>query len=328
MNRRRSIPDPVIVPLQSVAKPEAVRMVQLDESVELRSLWVEKFLQARSLAPRSQKAYRQDLQYFLNWTDKEWMEVTQRQVAQFKAYLMRKDVESGQRVLADTTIRRILGTLKNFYGWMVRSRYISFDPTREVDLPKPKEPEVQNLKDVEVEQIYQAATVSSLPERNVALISVLLHGLRAEELSALNLEDYNGQRLQIRKAKADSKELVPLSSQGQEDLERYLQWRKKMGEVLVPQSPLFVSHSRRNRGQKLGYDGIRKVIDLIAKQTGVDFHAYQLRHRFVSHLVLKGMNPYQVMTLARHRSVQSFRRYTKAADQVVVEAVHQTTETL
>jgi len=58
------------------------------------------------------------------------------------------------------------------------------------------------------------------------------------------------------------------------------------------------------------------------KQLGrnwVDLHAW-FRHTFATDLVLKGMNPYHVMILTRHKSVQSFRRYTKAADQAAAEA--------
>jgi integrase/recombinase XerD len=148
---------------------------------------------------------------------------------------------------------------------------------------------------------------------------VLLHGLRAEEVSALNIEDYDGRRLRIREAKADSKGWVPLTLQGKEALDGYLQWRELTGEVLSPERPLFVSHSRRNLWQRLGYDGIRKVMNAISKQTGIDFHAHQFRHTFATNLVLKGMNPYHVMTLTRHKSVQNFRRYTKAADQQAAE---------
>ena len=91
---------------------------------------------------------------------------------------------------------------------------------------------------------------------------------------------------------------------------------------------MFVSQSRRNLWQRLGYDGIRKVMDAISKQTGINFHAHQFRHTFATNLVIKGMNPYHVMTLTRHKSVQNFRRYTKAADQQAAEkAFHQITET-
>ncbi|MBM0745521.1 tyrosine-type recombinase/integrase (plasmid) [Phormidium sp. CLA17] len=320
MNRRKMVPEPVVLLLQSIDSKtgSTVSPTRLDLT-NLREERVKEFLQARSLAPKSQKAYRQDLQCFLNWIDKGWAEVTPRQIAQFKAYLMRQDLETGRRSLSDATVRRILGTLKNFYGWMVRSRYVSINPTTEVDLPKLTEPEAQNLKEGEVERIVQAALASSLPERNIALISVLLHGLRAEEVSMLNLKDYDGRRLRIREAKEDSKGWVPLTPQGKEAVERYLQWRELTGEILSPECPLFVSHSRRNLWQRLGYDGICKMMNAISKQTGIDFHAHQFRHTFATNLVLKGMNPYHVMTLTRHKSVQNFRRYTKAADQQAAE---------
>jgi integrase/recombinase XerD len=96
--------------------------------------------------------------------------------------------------------------------------------------------------------------------------------------------------------------------------------KKRQGEIFHPPSPLFISHSPRNQGERISYDGIRKVVEAIRKETGLDLHAHQFRHTFATDLVLKGMNPYHVMTLTRHKSVQSFRRYTKAADQAAAKA--------
>lgn len=87
---------------------------------------------------------------FLDWTDSSWEKVKPRQVAQFKKYLMRNDPDSGKRVLSDATCCRTLTTLKKFYGWMFRCRYISHDPSIEVDKPKLKEPTAQNLRDDEI----------------------------------------------------------------------------------------------------------------------------------------------------------------------------------
>ena len=189
----RSIPDIKIVPVR-LQTADLTRLPSINPAIgqlaDLRTKRVEEFLVARSLAPKSQVAYRQDLNRFLDWTDRNWEEVTPRQVAQFKQYLLWQDPETNQQVLSDATVSRTLGTLKNFYGWMFRSRYVSHDPTTEVDRPRLKEPTAQNLKDDELELVFQAATESSLPERNVALISVLLHGLRASEATALNLEDF------------------------------------------------------------------------------------------------------------------------------------------
>jgi len=313
----RVIPDIQIIPVdRAQSKPQTLPL----DPTDLRELRVEEFLQARSLASRTQKAYRQDLQQFMDWSDRPWAEITPRQVAQFKAHLIRTDLESERRVLSDATVRRVLGTLKNFLGWMARSRYIGFDPTIEVALPTLTEPEAQNLSDLEVEQIHQAILQGSIPERNLALISVLMHGLRANEVSALNREDFDGRRLTIRVAKAYSKGAVPLTQDAIEVLNTYLSWRQTQGEIVQQTSPLFVSHSRRNAGERLSYEGIRKVVDALAEKTGIAFHAHRCRHTFATNLVLKGMNPYHVMTLTRHKSVQSFRRYTKAADQAAAEA--------
>jgi integrase/recombinase XerD len=176
------------------------------------------------------------------------------------------------------------------------------------------------LDDITVEQIIQAATNSSIPERNLTIVSVLLHGLRASEVVNLNLEDYDGQRLNIRQAKADSKGKVPLTLQTRSRLDLYLEWRERQGHLIEPTSPIFISESNRNRGQRLSYDGIYKVVKEFEKATNTSIHPHQFRHTFATNMMVQGMNPYHVMTMTRHRSTASFRRYTKAADQAAAEA--------
>ena len=172
----RSIPDIQIVPVH--ARPNVIPPIPIGKATsqprstveDLRSLRVEEFLMARSLSAKTKQAYEQDLKRFLDWTDTSWVEVTPRRVAQFKEYLMRSDPKSSKWVLSDATVYRTLGTLKNLYGWMFRSRYVNHDPTTEVDKPKLKEPTAQNLTDETLVLIHQVVTNSSLPERNAALI--------------------------------------------------------------------------------------------------------------------------------------------------------------
>jgi integrase/recombinase XerD len=163
----KTVPDPVLLTVLPAAKPHSSPIT------ELRETRIEEFLQARSLSPNSKIAYRRDLNHFLRWIDIGWAAVTPRQVAQFKTHLLRIDPNTNRRVLADSSICRILGTLKNFYGWLLKSQYVSVDPTIGIELPKLKEPEAQNLDDITVEQILQAASDGSIPERNLAIVSVL-----------------------------------------------------------------------------------------------------------------------------------------------------------
>jgi integrase/recombinase XerD len=310
----KSIPDPILLTILPTPIPSPSPVV------ELREARIEEFLQARSLSPNSQLAYRRDLNHFLRWITIGWAAVTPRQVAQFKSHLLRVDPDTKERVLKDSSVCRILGTLKNLYGWLLKSQYIGADPTTGIELPKLVEPEAQNLDDITVEQILQAATNSSIPERNITIVSVLLHGLRASEVVNLNLEDYDGQRLNIRQAKADSKGKVPLTLQTRSRLDLYLQWRERQGHSIDPTSPIFISESNRNRGQRLSYDGVYKVVKEFEKATHTSIHPHQFRHTFATNMMVQGMNPYHVMTMTRHRSTASFRRYTKAADQAAAEA--------
>jgi integrase/recombinase XerD len=314
--KRQNIPEPQLISLVTGSKPPAPKP---PAPTELRQQRVDEFLAARSLAPKSQKAYREDLARFMAWTDTAWSNVTPRQVAQFKTHLLRNDFKTGKRVLADASAKRILQTFKNFMGWMARSGYLDRDPTSEISLPKLVEPEANNLTDEQVQAILNAAMESSLPERNMALLAVLGHGLRAQEVSNLNIGDFDGLRLKIREAKADSKGTVPIDLDAQMWLQQYRQWRDDRGDVLTDESPLFASHSNRNQGQRMGYHAIQKLMKSISATVGFDFHAHQFRHTFATNLVLKGMNPYHVMTLTRHKSPQTFRRYTKAADELAAE---------
>lgn len=310
------VPEPVIVPLSTQiahSGKQAPAIANAHQPTDLRQSRVDEFLMARSLSANSKKAYQQDLQRFMDWTQTAWGAVTPRQVALFKDDLLE------EKSLARATVNRVLTTLKNFYGWMVDSEYVTKNPTKTIDLLELESPLAQDLSEAELVSIYQVAAKSNYCERNTALVSILLHGLRAAEVSALNLEDYDGMRLHIRKAKSDSKGYVPLKQKARMDLDTYLEWRRQLGEELQPTSPLFISRSRRSRGKRLTYWGIRDVVDTIKQETGIDLHAHRFRHTFATDLVLRGMDTYHVMTLTRHKSMQSFKRYTKRADQIAAE---------
>jgi integrase/recombinase XerD len=314
--KHQNVPEPQLISLVSGSQPTVPKPFK---PTELRQQRIDEFLAARSLAPKSIKAYREDLARFMAWTDTAWSNITPRQVAQFKTHLLRTNLKTGKRVLADASAKRILQTFTNFMGWMARSGYLDRDPTSEISLPKLVEPEANNLTNEQVKAILNAAIESSLPERNMALLAVLGHGLRAQEVSNLNIADFDGQRLKIHQAKADSKGTVPIDLDAQMWLQQYRQWREAQGSVVHDESPLFASHSNRNQGQRMGYHAIQKLMKAISTTVGFDFHAHQFRHTFATNLVLKGMNPYHAMTLTRHKSPQSFRRYTKAADELAAE---------
>jgi integrase/recombinase XerD len=316
--KRRPTPDPVIISLTGANEVSKSSISKASYPTDLREMKVDEFIGARSLKLKSEQAYRRDLHYFMDWTQQAWANVSQRQVVQFKQYLLQ------ERQLAPNSVNRILQTLKTFYKWMLASEYITSDPTTGVKQEKVAEAQSQGLEDEEVERIYAAILeVSRDPLRDRALFSVLLHGLRAEEAINLNFEDYDGQRVTIRAANHDSLGEVPLTRQARADLDAYMQQRQSqaesIGQELSAETPLFVSNSNRSKGQRLTYWGVQEVMNQLAGHTGINLHAHRGRHTFCNNLIVKlEMDTTSAMELSRHRDVRSFKRYTNRKNKLAV----------
>jgi len=88
-----------------------------------------------------------------------------------------------------------------------------------------------------------------------AILTALLHGLRADEVSKLKIEDYQTQivagyaskQLHIREAKADSTGWVLLFAEGIAEFEAYFAWYAEQAGALEPADPMFRSYSNRTK---------------------------------------------------------------------------------
>ena len=301
-----SIPEPILVIYSE--PPKAIA------TTNLRQARVDEFIASRSLQPKSRKAYQADLRIFMDWCNLPWVDVSRRKVTQFKTFLLK------EKELALSSVNRVLRTLKSFYRWMLLSEYVTTDPTIGIQQERLPDPVAKDLEDDEVLQIYEAIALSKVMLRDRALFSVLLHGLRAEEVCRLNVEDYVNGELVIKEAKWDSKGEVPLKKFGIQDLDAYFCWRKEKEGELSKESPLFVSCSNRSQGMRLTYWGIRHVMDDLAEKTGIDLHSHRGRHTFATNLIVKyELDPSLAMELTRHRDVRSFRRYTNRKNKIAAK---------
>lgn len=273
-----------------------------------RQLRIEQFLSLKNLAANSKRNYQRQLKAFIDWCDKEWQDVTMNDVRRYKDYL------EGDRGLKPASVGAAIAALKSMFGWLIQANLISVNPTAAVSIPKPPESVGKHLESFQVEDLFKALEGRGKNQRRdrAILCCLILAGMRAEEISNLNVGDYNGVELVVRQAKHDSVGFIPVDGETHRAICELLQERRfEMAGELTPDLPLFVSSSNRNLGQRLGYEGIYKLVRDIAKQAGwPEIHPHRGRHTFASDLITGGMDAYLAMMLTRNRSVKVFQKYS------------------
>ena len=281
---------------------------------------VEEFLQVRELAENSKKAYERQLRQFYEWVQKPWQSVTHRDIDRYKLYLKELPSKRGGS-LSPATINQSLNALRGFFKWLTVKDYISRNPTLTVELLKIPPQLPKDLDDKEVGLLTDALSYRGESEvRDRAILHVLAHGLRASEVSALAIQNYDGKRLDIEDAKWGSDGRVPLKPEAISALDSYLGWRVRQGIPTTPESPLFVSLSNNSKGKRLGYRGIYNLVKDLAEASGLEnIHPHRLRHTCATLLVLNGMDTMLAKRFVRIKSDSVFARYGDRALDIKME---------
>jgi integrase/recombinase XerD len=294
----------VVVPPQGQV-PQIANILPI---ANLRQQRIEQFLDLKDLAPRTRKTYAQQLRWFSDWMDKDWQTVNLNDVRRYKLYLEQ------ERQLKPNSIALALSSLKSFYAWLKLAGYVVENPMTAVSVPRPAEAEGKNLEGFQVEALVKALEArGETAARDAAIFCLLFFtGLRANEVSGLNVGDFNGAEILIREAKHDSTGRVPVNRQTDEAIREYLleRWVQTQ-ETLSESDPMFVSVSPKTMGRRLGYQGIYYMVKDLGQAAGLaNIHPHRGRHTFASRLIEDGMDAYLAMQLTRHRSVQAFKTYS------------------
>lgn len=295
-----------------VPEPKFVLIDALTESPkpspieDFRLVRVNEYFRSMELSANSERAYRRSLSRFLGWTDKGWHILKHQDLDRYKEYL--KELE-----LSNATICQELAALKSFFNWLTIKDYITKDPTLTLIKPKIKPTTPQELSEEQVDALFAAIEKRGWHRtRDEALLRVLEHGLRASEITALDVKDYDGKRLHITEAKKDSVGFVPLLSEARIAIDAYIEWRAVEGMDVGKNSALFLSHSNRSKGKRLTYNGLYDIVKVYSKLAELEkCYPHRLRHTLATNLALSGMDSMLARRITRHRSEASYQRYSE-----------------
>jgi integrase/recombinase XerD len=294
------------------------RPAQIATPSDIRWPVVQEYLRSSSLSPNSRKLYERELKRFLGWTQCRWSELQSRHLGLYKAYLMELEVATGKK-LSKNSLNSALTALKSFFRWLCQfhPELCLKNPTEGVKFERVPLPPAQNLTPEEMERVWSAiAQRTETRLRDLALVQLLSHNLRAGEVVSANVGSFDGRLVTITQTKNKKPRIVPLSAEGQQTVQDYLAARRERGEIVLPESPLILSHHAGWVGDRLSYHGIYFAVERIGELAGLpELHPHQFRHTGATELLRMGMDPVHVRLLIGHESERSTRRYTLAVDQ-------------
>ena len=129
---------------------------------------IEQFLDLRDIAPKTHKTYEQQLRWFSEWVNKDWLDVHLNDIRGYKLYLER------DKGLKPNSVALALVILKGFYRWLIKAGYAEINPLDAVDIPRSPEPEGRNLEAYQVEKLFDALEErGETQERDVAILCLL-----------------------------------------------------------------------------------------------------------------------------------------------------------
>jgi len=156
-------------------------------------------------------------------------------------------------------------------------------------------------------------------------------GLREHEILALDVGDIfdDGgkarRRVQLRVFKRSSDETehqeVVLPDATRVKLDKLYRWKKRAGESLAPDAPLFVSR----KGNRLSSRQLREVFKIWQERAGFErrFSFHALRHTACSNLYRRTRDIRLTQRFARHKSMLTTSIYTHPSDEDLVRSVRE-----
>lgn len=285
---------------------------------------IERFLDAlwqeRGLSDNTRASYRNDLVQLSRWLQatRHVDDLIALDDGDLRDYL----VYRATRQFSPRSTARSLSTLRRFYGFCLREKLLSDDPTRFLDAPKLGRPLPDSLSETDVEKLLAAPDVATgLGVRDRAMLEVLYAtGLRVSELVGLQHTQVNLRQGVVRvTGKGNKERLVPMGEEAISWLTRYLHEGRPALLAGKPCDALFVTQRHAGMTRQAFWYLIKRY----ATQAGirVALSPHTLRHAFATHLLNHGADLRSVQMLLGHSNVSTTQIYTHVA-QARLKSLH------
>jgi integrase/recombinase XerD len=277
------------------------------------SLWLEDGLSKNTLA-----GYRSDLTGYGLWLLARGRSLSAADAIELGLYL-----GEFSRVKKATSQRRLISSLRRFYGHLLSHGLIQVDPTLDIASPGTPQRFPKTLSEAQVEALLNAPDVSlPLGMRDRAMLETLYAtGLRVSELVSLKLFELSFDMGVVRVfGKGGKERLVPLGEVAMDWLGRYLKDARSLllagrhcDEVFVGAYSGQAASGRTGALTRQMFWTLVKRHALVAGIRPERISPHTLRHAFATHLLNHGADLRVVQLLLGHADISTTLVYTHVA---------------
>ena len=256
------------------------------------------------------ESYIRDLRFFLEYTNKEVIDITKRDIDNYILHVLPMYNES--------SINRIIASIKSFYKYLSLFKgYVNI--SEDVESLKRKKTLPKYLSIEEVDKLLDIKIENAFDYRNKTILELLYStGLRATELINLDIINIDTTNMVVNVyGKGNKERIVPLSKIAVNYLDMYINVYRNMLFVKnqKPTDSLFLN----NHGNRMTRQGLYKIIGEVAKKQGIEkeITPHVLRHSFATHMIECGADIRSVQELLGHENIVTTEIYTHLANNFI-----------
>lgn len=289
-------------------------MQSTDPNLRFVSAFLDYLKVEKGLARLSVSAYHSDLKQFSEFLLKRrrgLREARRQDVRDFLNALLSNNVES-------RSVARKLSALRHFYKYLLLDRYITVDPTLNIDTPRQWKVLPKSLAADEVESVLQGPPRAkddrrsqALAARDRAMLEVFYAGaLRVSEIINIKLEDLKLELGYVLvHGKGDKERIVPLGRAAQEVVQSYLRDTRAVLAAGKSSPYLFLARG----GRPITRQRVWQMVNEASSQADRHASPHMLRHSCATHMVENGADLRTVQTILGHADISTTQVYTHLA---------------
>jgi len=252
-------------------------------------------------------SYKRDLEKFKAFLDKNnvknFLEISHEQILMF--------LESLHENLKESSISRILSSLRTLYKFLVRKGAIKSNPFSQIKNPKKPKELLEILDEREVKNFLDSIPCSKKLElRDKAMFELLYSsGLRVSELTNLKLRNIDfDENLMRFIGKGNKERITPVGKVSMHFLKKYLETTRYKIEGESKNDYVFLN----KYGSKISRQGFWKILKKYAKKLNLNKNLYPhiFRHSFATHMLKRGADLRTVQELLGHSDISTTEIYT------------------